>query len=155
MRPRSQAALGTYHLTDIIDNCPVYRSRPNRVVAFFGGDWSRVITGGLLLWRGEHVGRQLPLLTFFRVRPQFIRGLPRSRGLSTKQADMFTGLGLMASGRLLKVSKASMVRHLKRPADEIRKESATLKFNFFVFSLSFVPIKESVYPAHVIRTSPA
>jgi hypothetical protein len=50
--------LGTYHFTDIIDNFPVNRCRPNSVVEVFCGDWSRVINGGLLHQRGEHVGRE-------------------------------------------------------------------------------------------------
>jgi hypothetical protein len=50
--------LGTYHLTDIIDNCSVNRNRPNRVVAVVGRDWLRAITGGLLHERGERVGRK-------------------------------------------------------------------------------------------------
>jgi hypothetical protein len=40
--------LGTYHLTEIIDNCPVCRSRPNRIVTVLGGGRSRVITCYLL-----------------------------------------------------------------------------------------------------------
>jgi hypothetical protein len=38
-----------------MDSCPVYRFHPDRVVAVFGGDWSRIITDGIL---HQHVGRQ-------------------------------------------------------------------------------------------------
>jgi hypothetical protein len=43
---------------DIISSYSVYRFHPDRVVAFYGGDWSRIITSGILHQRGEHVGRQ-------------------------------------------------------------------------------------------------
>jgi hypothetical protein len=50
--------LGTNILTYQFDNCSVYRFHPDRIVAVFGEDWSRIITGGILHQRGEHVCRQ-------------------------------------------------------------------------------------------------
>jgi hypothetical protein len=38
--------------------CSVYRFHPDRIVAVFGGDLSRIITDGIFHQRGEHVGRQ-------------------------------------------------------------------------------------------------
>jgi hypothetical protein len=41
-----------------MDNCPVYRFHPGSVVAVFGGDRSRIITGGIFRQWDEHVGHQ-------------------------------------------------------------------------------------------------
>jgi hypothetical protein len=50
--------LGKNILTYRFDDCSVYRFHPDRIVAVFGVDRSRIITGGMLHQRGEHVGRQ-------------------------------------------------------------------------------------------------
>jgi hypothetical protein len=50
--------MGKCILTYRFDDCSVYRFHPDRIVAVNGGDWSRIITGGMLHQRGEHVGRQ-------------------------------------------------------------------------------------------------
>jgi hypothetical protein len=50
--------LETYIQTYHFDKWSVYRFHPGHIVAVFGGDRPRIITGGMLHQRDEHFGRQ-------------------------------------------------------------------------------------------------